>query len=133
MTQLRLVDALKPRTYAAGDSIVTQGELGSEFFVIEDGSADVFVRTSADPAAAPLHVRTLHAGDVFGEMALLRRCPRTATVVANGPVRVVVMVRAGCNLTSCDCDCIQAESVGTNNSHRTKQRLIGWWTRVKTC
>jgi Major Facilitator Superfamily/Cyclic nucleotide-binding domain len=76
---------LSERTYGDGQPIVTQGEVGDSFFVIADG--EVAVQVDGAPR------RPLHAGDFFGEIALLRDVPRTASVSAVGEVSVLVIER----------------------------------------
>ncbi len=63
--------------------LCTQGESGSEFFVLLSGSAEV----RRDGKA----LRTMKPGDFFGEIALVDNGPRTATVVATAPVRCLVL------------------------------------------
>jgi CRP/FNR family cyclic AMP-dependent transcriptional regulator len=67
----------------AGQELTRQGDLGREFFVLVDGTADV----TKDGAK----VNALGPGDFFGEIALVSQMPRTATVVATSPVRALVM------------------------------------------
>jgi MFS family permease len=76
---------LSERSYDAGDAIVTQGEVGDSFFVIADGEVEVQVDGRFR--------RTQNAGEFFGEIALLRDVPRTASVSATGPVTVLVIDR----------------------------------------
>ena len=68
---------------APGKHLMDQGRLGYEFFVIEEGTAEV----TRDGEA----LRTLGPGDFFGEIALLETDRRTATVVAASPMLLIVM------------------------------------------
>jgi CRP-like cAMP-binding protein len=67
-------NSMREYTYAAGRPVVTEGEGGVGFFVIEDGTATVSV--------ADEQIRTLGPGSYFGEIALLAGTSRTATVTA---------------------------------------------------
>jgi cAMP-dependent protein kinase regulator len=68
----------------AGQVLGRQGSMAYEFFVVEEGEAEVTV----DGAS----VATVGPGDFFGEIGLLERERRTATVTAKSPMRVIVMV-----------------------------------------
>lgn len=70
---------------APGKHLVEQGELSYEFFVIEQGRAEV--RRGQELVAE------LGPGDFFGEIALLEADRRNASVVAAEPMRVIVMTR----------------------------------------
>src|SRR5262245_9848017 len=64
--------------FRAGDTIVSEGEAGNTAFLIISGSVEV----SVDREAKARTIRTLGAGDVFGEMCLIEPGPRSATVKA---------------------------------------------------
>ncbi len=68
---------------AAGDVIVRQGDPADRFYVVAEGT--VSVTQTPDGGGPQVHLRDLAAGDVFGEIGLLRRSPRTATVTAKTP------------------------------------------------
>jgi len=66
-----------------GRQLVTEGDFAYEFFVIEEGSAEV--RLHGDTIAE------LGPGDFFGEMALVDRTTRNASVVIKEPTTAIVM------------------------------------------
>ncbi|WP_194395805.1 MFS transporter [Microbacterium atlanticum] len=71
---------LQPVHVAAGRAVFAAGDVGERYFVISEGEADVI----GDGRV----VATLGAGEGFGEIALLRRTRRTATVVARTDLRL---------------------------------------------
>jgi len=70
----QLAAALEKVCAAAGEEIVRQGEPGDHFYLIEEGILDVYIDGKL--------VQSLEPGESFGEIALLRDVPRTATVKA---------------------------------------------------
>ena len=85
-SQRQLVAKIARVFDVAADTVLTRaGEPGDEFFLIIDGTARVDV-------SAEKHV-PLHPGEFFGEMSLLDGGPRSATVVAGTPVRLLVISR----------------------------------------
>src|SRR3954464_12783252 len=67
----------------AGKRLVSAGRFGYEFFVIENGTAEV-VRGDE-------HIADLGPGDFFGEMAILSDTVRSADVGASSPMTAMVM------------------------------------------
>ena len=67
----------------AGKRLVSEGRFGYEFFIIEDGTAEV--------VHGGEHIADLGPGDFFGEMALLGDTVRNADVVTSTPMTAVVM------------------------------------------
>jgi predicted MFS family arabinose efflux permease len=80
-----LATDLIPHEFGPGEAVVREGEPGEHFHLIASGSARVSVRGSPRPP--------LGRGDCFGEIALLRDIPRTATVVAEQPMRTLALDR----------------------------------------
>jgi len=74
-----IVGSMKGRSLQPGETIAVEGETGVGFFVIESGTARVTVGGEER--------RTLGPGDYFGEIALISKAPRSATVTADTPVR----------------------------------------------
>lgn len=71
--------------FKVGEAVITQGECGSEFFVIREGEAAVEVDKES--------VANLKTGDYFGENALLRDEPRTATIKATQALTLLKITR----------------------------------------
>ena len=77
--------------FEAGQNIIRQGDVGDTFYVIQEGTVEVVLEGLAGPVQVLAH---LQAGDYFGEIALLERCPRTATVQAATKTSVYVLNKA---------------------------------------
>jgi MFS family permease len=82
----QLARELRPAHFPAGEAIVRQGDHGDRFYIVADGEVDIQI--DGRPAT------TLKAGDFFGEIALLRDVPRTATVTARDDVDVLTLNRS---------------------------------------
>jgi len=74
-----LASEFMARTYAAGDTLAEEGESGRTLIVIETGNVTVTVHGE--------EVGRLGPGDAFGEMSLIDRSARSATVKADTEVR----------------------------------------------
>lgn len=74
-----LADEFNERRFSAGDTVALEGEGGLMFFVVESGELSVEVHGEA--------VSTIGPGAAFGEIALIDRRPRTATVTAASDVK----------------------------------------------
>ncbi|HEX4690550.1 MAG TPA: cyclic nucleotide-binding domain-containing protein [Solirubrobacteraceae bacterium] len=77
---------LRPMSAVPGEAIVTQGEVGDRYYAIADGTLEAIEDGIA--------TRTMGRGDGFGEIALLRDIPRTATVRAITPAHLFALDRA---------------------------------------
>ena len=84
----RVAAVADERDFAPGTSIVKEGEVGDELFVILEGLVRVERR---EPDGSIRQIRTYEQGDHFGELAVLLERPRVATVVAEGDVRTLVI------------------------------------------
>jgi putative ABC transport system ATP-binding protein len=80
---------MKSETFATGETIIRQGEVGDKFYIIESGTVEV----SATKDGKPGRPVSLTEGDFFGEVALLTGEPRNATVVAKSEVKVLTLER----------------------------------------
>jgi CRP-like cAMP-binding protein len=80
-----LAGHLRPQRASAGEVVVRQGEPGERFYIVERGELEVTV--DGTPA------RRLAPGDFFGEIALLRELPRTATVTAEDDAALLILER----------------------------------------
>ena len=74
-----VLNALKLIRARPGDALISEGSLGSSFFVLARGSVTVCRRTASGDE---MLLATLHDGSIFGEMALVSATPRSATVRA---------------------------------------------------
>jgi MFS family permease len=80
-----LAHELQPVHISAGEAIVRQGEPGDRFYVVDQGEVEVHVDDRPAQRLGP--------GAYFGEIALLKDVPRTATVVASTDVDLLALSR----------------------------------------
>jgi CRP-like cAMP-binding protein len=69
----------------AGAVIFDEGDVGTEMYVIQSGSVDIFKRVKGQEK----YIATLEKGDFFGEMSILEDVPRTAIARAKSDVELV--------------------------------------------
>ncbi|XP_018915730.1 cGMP-dependent protein kinase, isozyme 2 forms cD4/T1/T3A/T3B isoform X2 [Bemisia tabaci] len=69
-----IVDCMYPVEYKAGSLIIKEGDVGSIVYVMEEGSVEV--------SREDKYLSTIAPGKVFGELAILYNCKRTATIKA---------------------------------------------------
>jgi hypothetical protein len=101
-----LARALEPVQVAAGTTVVREREPGDRFYIVADGELDVTVGGE--------RISTLGRNDCFGEIALLRDVPRTATVTA----------RTDALLDSLDKETFIAAVTGHAPSGRAAEELV---------
>lgn len=83
----RLAAAAKEIQLPAGTVVIREGEDGDAFYALLEGTLEVTAKGLDDE---PRFFATLERGAVFGEIGVLTREPRTATVTARTPVRLLV-------------------------------------------
>ncbi|MFN2488260.1 MAG: cyclic nucleotide-binding domain-containing protein [Actinomycetota bacterium] len=76
-----LAAAIAEQQVAPGEVVLREGEAAEDFFVIGHGT--LWVTSTGEVATEPVEVTKLTDGDYFGEIGLLERIPRTATVRAS--------------------------------------------------
>ena len=80
-----LAQALRPVRLAAGEEIFRQGDVGDRYYIVSEGEVEVVADGTVVAVTGP--------GGYFGEIALLRDVPRTATVRAKGDVELEALDR----------------------------------------
>ena len=70
-----IVDVMYPMEYAKGSLIIKEGDIGSIMYVMEEGKVEV--------SREGKFLSVMSAGKLFGELAILYNCQRTATIKGN--------------------------------------------------
>jgi len=83
-TKERLAAKLVYLSVAAGERVIRAGDTGDQFYVVDNGELDVEIEGRH---------KKIHTGSYFGEIALLRDVPRTATVTASTASRLYALHR----------------------------------------
>lgn len=135
----QLARRLQPRQFAAGTTILRQGEPTDALYFILSGSVRVVL---TDPQQVRHTLVTLGPGEMFGERALLTGQPRTADVVAIAGVEVAILDRddfqsllPGCPELATNLCRLLAEQLGNwalrhqreeRESREVLNNLVGW-------
>ncbi|CAI5683705.1 cGMP-dependent protein kinase 2 [Oreochromis niloticus] len=107
-----MVDLLKVSHFNPGDEVIQEGSEGDSMYIVAAGELSV-TQSGRD-------LRTLTSGDVFGELAILYNCKRTATVKAKTPVHLWCMERQ------------TYRSIMTNKSKKKREQLVGFLKTAHT-
>ncbi len=83
-------DNLLGKLYADGDVIARQGEVGDCMYVVQRGQVEIILQR---PDGSETGLGIIEEGDLFGEMAILEKLPRSATARAIGEARVLTVDR----------------------------------------
>ena len=81
----QIAATMRERRFSEGDTVTEEGAGGAGFFIVESGQADIQVEGEARGTIGP--------GDYFGEIALLRDIPRTATARARKETQLYALER----------------------------------------
>jgi CRP-like cAMP-binding protein len=74
------------KTFPPNATIFREGDEGREMFVIVDGAVEIRKSTSSESAKTLIELKK---GDIFGEMSLIERKPRSATAITTGPTQLL--------------------------------------------
>jgi len=88
-----LVAAFEMITVPVGEYVIREGEEGAEAYIVARGELEVTRGEGPDDGGPPIVLARLVSGALFGEMALLSRAPRAASVVATRPSILLVAKR----------------------------------------
>jgi len=101
----QLAQICKMVSYPAGKTICSEGECGSEIFVLAEGRASVLAKRTGEKRSK---IGTIGQGEIFGEMSIIEDKPRVADLVTDVTSKLVVIDR------------FELENLMNKNSHLGK-------------
>ena len=85
----QILSEISPLSFPSNAKVIEEGDSGDSMYIIKSGKA----RVIAHLFGKVLNLATLETGDIFGEVAFLTGRPRTASVIADGPLEVYELSR----------------------------------------
>ncbi|KAF4695378.1 hypothetical protein FOZ60_004869 [Perkinsus olseni] len=101
----KVILAMRRKDVTKGESVIRQGDFGDAFYIVEEGTFDIFVKRGDKE---PVKVMECGPGSSFGELALMYNAPRAATVTATSDAK----------LWGLDRDCFQLMVVTSENTKK---------------
>ncbi len=86
---LEIVTKMQLTEVTAGTNIIKQGEIGDKFYMLQEGEVEVILEQITDEGYKEIKLAELGPGSYFGEIALLKNVPRTATVRAKTDCKLI--------------------------------------------
>ena len=88
---LNVLAQMKQENVAAGETIVEEGESGDSLYLIVEGRVDILKEVPDTEERSQLKIATLRTGETFGEMAIIDRLERSATVKATEDTILLIL------------------------------------------
>ncbi len=110
------IEIFETKLFPAKATVVEEGALGSEAFVVARGELDVTKRVTG---GSPIHLARLGGGTLVGEMALLSRAPRAATVSTVSSTVLLVAAKA-----SLDAAVAKIPELGREFAEHCRRRML---------
>ena len=85
-----IISICQQRRYQKGDLLAVEGEIGDEIFIVMEGTVEIIVNSGRKTPKVVIH---LGVGQLIGEMSLVDRGPRSATVRAIEDPTIVQVIR----------------------------------------
>jgi CRP-like cAMP-binding protein len=104
-----IINNAKIKSLKSGQNLITQGVVGTEFFILLSGTVEVNIK---DDMGLEKRIVDLGANTVIGEMALLEECKRTANVIANEEIMFLEFDKA------------MIQNLSNNNEYKDDLRKI---------
>ncbi|KAK3801282.1 hypothetical protein RRG08_067085 [Elysia crispata] len=90
--RMNVCDALTSQTFKDQERIIAQGDKADCMYFVEEGQVRVAMINKADPkATTEKEISRVGPGGFFGELALVTRKPRAASVYAIGPTKCAIL------------------------------------------
>ncbi|MBX3229544.1 MAG: cyclic nucleotide-binding domain-containing protein [Labilithrix sp.] len=118
-----LIGCFEMITVPAGKEVIVEGEEGAEAYIVARG--ELVVRRKDDDDGRPIDLARLANGALFGEMALLSRAPRAASVVAHRPSILLVARREALEAVA-----LTRPDVGVELAAHCRRRMVANLLRV---
>ena len=107
------------RKLATGQYLMKEGDTGQTVYLLLDGKLKILKNTNGQPR----EMACLHSGDWVGEIAFTKKVPRTASVIAGVPSRVMAINEAAFNALNAQTQLFLLKKLNDLANERIRQML----------